>query len=46
MIDVGPNEKSRVAIVVGRVDCNDPPALFLLKIFNFPIDSYLVNCYI
>ena len=40
MIDVGPNEKSKVAIVVGRVDCNDPLASFLLEIFNFPIDSY------
>lgn len=33
MIDVGPNEKSRVAIVVGRVDCNDPPALFFIENF-------------
>lgn len=35
MIDVGPNEKSRVAIVVGQVDCNDLPAFILSKIFIF-----------
>ena len=31
-----PNEKSRVAVVVGRVDCNNPPAFFSkkIKIFN------------
>lgn len=46
MIAVGPNEKSRVAIVVGRVDCNDPPAFILLKFFIFPIDRHLIISYI
>ena len=35
MIDVGPNEKSRVAIVVGQVDCNDLPAVIFSQNFYF-----------